>query len=283
MTLEWRAWMAAASARTGTAIYGLVMQIRSTIFKKLSIGFARFRLAGLALSAIVLAAGASGQTAAGPAIPRMPDGKPSFVGYWDLPYTPNMAAKDGEAAIPYTDAGRAAFKNHDAKDDPTSLCLYPGMPRIMQSPYPIQIIQTQEYVVILFEYMRQFRALPTDGRPHPENLPPSFMGDSTGKWEGDTFVVDTTGLNDRTWLDTAGHQHTADMHLTERFTRTPTTINLEYTIDDPKMYSKPWVQQRIIRPSKPAAHGLPQLIEYSCEENNKDIQHLITTKPAADR
>ena len=146
----------------------------------------------------------------------MPDGKPSFVGYWNLPYTPNMAAKDGEAAIPYTDAGRAAFKNHDAKDDPTSLCLYPGMPRIMQSPYPMQIIQTQEYVTILFEYMRQWRAIPTDGRKHPENLPPSFMGDSVGKWEGDTFVIDTTGLNDRTWLDTAGHQHTDEMHLTER-------------------------------------------------------------------
>ena len=283
MTLGWHAWMAAASGRTGMGIYGLAMRTRSKIFKKLSTGFVRTRLAGLlALSAIFLITGASAQTA-GPEIPRMPDGKPSFVGYWDLPYTPNMAAKDGEAAIPYTDAGRAAFKNHDAKDDPTSLCLYPGMPRIMQSPYPIQIIQTQEYVTILFEYMRQFRAIPTDGRAHPENLPPSFMGDSTGKWEGDTFVVDTTGLNDRTWLDTAGHQHTADMHLTERFTRTLTTINLEYTIDDPKMYAKPWVQQRIIRPSKPAPHGLPQLIEYSCEENNKDIQHLITTKPAADR
>jgi len=229
------------------------------------------------------ASGQSAQKAAEPPIPRMPDGKPSFVGYWTLPYTPNMAAKDGEAAIPYTPAGLAAFKNHDAKDDPTSLCLYPGMPRIMQSPYPMQILQTQEYVILLFEYMRQWRAIPTDGRKHPENLPPSFMGDSTGKWEGDTFVVDTTGLNDRTWLDTAGHQHTDEMHLTERFVRTPTTINLEYTIDDPKMYSKPWVQQRIIRPLPPAAHGLPELIEYSCEENNRDIQHLITTKPAADR
>ena len=246
-------------------------------------GSARSRLAGLS-SIVLVTASAFAQTAAVPPIPRMPDGKPSFVGYWDLPYTPNMAAgKDGEAAIPYTDAGRAAFKNHDSKDDPTSLCLYPGMPRIMQSPYPIQIIQTPEYVTILFEYMRQFRAIPTDGQAHPTNLPPSFMGDSVGKWEGDTFVVDPTGLNDRTWLDTAGHQHTADMHLTERFVRTPTTINLEYTIDDPKMYSTPWKQVRVIRPSKPAEHGLPQLIEYSCEENNKDIQHLITTKPAADQ
>jgi hypothetical protein len=250
---------------------------------KLSTGSARSRLAGLVSAAVFLTASAFAQSKADPVIPRMPDGKPSFVGYWDLPYTPNMAAKDGEAAIPYTDAGRAAFKNHDAKDDPTSLCLYPGMPRIMQSPYPIQIIQTQEYVTILFEYMRQFRAIPTDGRAHPENLPPSFMGDSTGKWEGDTFVVDTTGLNDKTWLDTAGHQHSDEMHLTERFVRTPTTINLEYTIDDPKMYAKPWKQERIIRLSKPAAYGLPQLIEYSCEENNLDVRHLISTKPNADR
>src|SRR5579862_3176204 len=159
MKLGWHAWMAAASDRTGMGIYGLVMRTRSKIFKKLLAGSARSRLAGLVLSSAILvattASGQSAQKAAEP--PRMPDGKPSFVGYWDLPYTPNMAAgKDGEAAIPYTDAGRAAFKNHDAKDDPTSLCLYPGMPRIMQSPYPIQIIQTQEYVTILFEYMRQF-------------------------------------------------------------------------------------------------------------------------------
>src|SRR5690349_315648 len=95
----WRAWMAAGSDRTGMGSYGLAMRTRSTIFKKLLTVSARFRRAGLlALSAIFLAATASGQStekAAEP--PRMPDGKPSFVGYWDLPYTPNMAAKDGEA------------------------------------------------------------------------------------------------------------------------------------------------------------------------------------------
>src|ERR1700690_2307843 len=129
MKLEWRAWTAAASDRTGMGIFGLAMQTRSKTFRKLLTGSARSRHAGLlALSAILLATTASGQSAQKAAEPpRMPDGKPSFVGYWDLPYTPNMAAgKDGEAAIPYTDAGRAAFKNHDAKDDPTSLCLYPG-------------------------------------------------------------------------------------------------------------------------------------------------------------
>jgi hypothetical protein len=229
-----------------------------------------------------LAAGALAQTAGDPAIPRMPDGKPSFAGYWNLPYTPNMAAKDGEAMVPYTDAGRAAFKNHDAKDDPTSLCWYPGVPRIMQSPYPMQIVQTPEYVTMLFEYMRLWRAIPTDGRKHPENLPPSFMGDSVGKWDGDTFVIDTIGLNDRTWLDTAGHQHTDQIHVIERMRRTPDTIQLEYTVDDPKMYAQPWKQQRVIRPLQ-AVHGMPELIEYACTENNQDVRHLISTKPAADR
>lgn len=230
----------------------------------------------------LLTAAASAQTAVGSGIPRTPDGKPSFAGYWNLPYVPNMAAKDGEAAVPYTDAGRAAFKNHDAKDDPTSVCLYPGVPRIMQSPYPMQIEQTPAYVTMLFEYMRLWRTIPTDGRKHPENLPPSFMGDSVGKWDGDTFVIDTIGLNDRTWLDTAGHQHTDEMHVIERLRRTPDTIVLEYTVDDPKMYSLPWKQERVLRPLK-AVHGMPELIEYVCTENNRDVPHLITTKPAADR
>ena len=103
-------------------------------------------------------------------IPRMPDGKPSFQGYWNIPYTPNMAQAKGEASVPYTDAGRKAFIEHDAKDDPTSLCTYPGVPRIMQSPYPMQILQTPEYVIFIYEYMRLWRVIPTDGRPHRDDV-----------------------------------------------------------------------------------------------------------------
>ena len=84
----------------------------------------------------------------------MADGKPDFSGFWSLPYVPNMAAtKEAEAAVPYTPEGLRAYRNHDAKDDPTSLCLYPGVPRIMQSPYPLQIVQTTDHLVMLFEYM----------------------------------------------------------------------------------------------------------------------------------
>jgi len=202
-------------------------------------------------------------------------------GYWNLPYTPNMAMNN-EATVPYTAAGREAYLNHDAKDDPTSLCLYPGVPRIMGSPYPMQIIQTPEYVVMAFEYMRLWRVIPTDHRAHPANLQPTFMGDSTGWWEGDTFVIDTVGLmgEGKTWLDTAGHQHSEKLHVVERLRRTaPDTIVLNFTVDDPVMYAKPWELERALKPLKQAP-GLPMLLEYACTENNRDVQHLISTKPA---
>lgn len=233
-------------------------------------------IAALCLGAVLLTA----QELKKADIPRMPDGKPSFQGYWNIPYTPNMAQAKGEASIPYTDAGRAAFINHDSKDDPTSLCTYPGVPRIMQSPYPMQILQTPEYVIFIYEYMRLWRVIPTDGRPHPDRVEPSFMGDSTGRWDGDTFVVETIGLNDKTWLDTAGHQHTDQLKVIERFTRTKESIVMNYDVIDPGYYSKPWNLERPLTPLK-AVYGLPELIEYVCTENNRDVQHLMPTKPAA--
>jgi hypothetical protein len=208
--------------------------------------------------------------------------KPDLSGYWNIQYAPNMAMNN-EDAVPYTPEGRAAYQNHDAKDDPTSLCLYPGVPRIMSSPYPVQIIQTPDYIVMAFEYMRLWRVIPTDHRPHPSKLQPTFMGDSTGWWEGDTFVIDTVGLmgGAKTWLDTAGHQHSEKLHVIERLRRTaPGEITLNFTVDDPVMYAKPWEHQRSLKTLKQTP-GLPMLIEYSCNENNRDVEHLISTKPAA--
>jgi hypothetical protein len=152
----------------------------------------------------------------------------------------------------------------------------------MQSPHPVQFRQTSDYFLMLFEYMRLWRAVPLDGRPHPENMQPEFMGYSTGHWEEDTLVVDTTLLKGApwTWLDTAGHQHSDQLHVIEKSQRTPEGIGYEYTIIDPVMYTKPWTQHRKMTPLK-VGHGLPELIEYSCNENNKDVQHLVSNKPNA--
>jgi hypothetical protein len=224
----------------------------------------------MATAAIV----AFGQTA----IPRTADGKADLSGFWNIPYVPNMAMGK-EAEVPYTPLGQAAYKNHDSKDDPTGFCLPPGVPRIMQSPFPMAIVQTPGYVVMLFEYQRTWRMIYTDGRPHHAGVVDAFLGDSTGKWEGDTLVIDTVALNNRTWLDTAGHQHSAKLHVIERLTRTgPDTIAYQYTLDDPAMYAKPWVHSRTFKPVKPTK-GLPDLLEYSCNDNNVDMPHMVSTKP----
>jgi hypothetical protein len=151
----------------------------------------------------------------------------------------------------------------------------------MQSPYPMQMVQTKDYLVMIFEYMRLWRTIPLNNRPHPPDMEPSFMGDSTGRWDGDTLVIDTTKLKDApwTWLDTAGHQHSDVLHVVEKLRRTPVGIAYEFTVDDPKMYSKPWTLERNMTPLK-VNPALGELIEYSCTENNRDVQHLISTKPA---
>ena len=107
------------------------------------------------------------------------------------------------------------------------------------------------------------------------------MGDSTGHWEGDTIVVDTVGLKDApwTWLDTAGHQHSDELHVIERFERVPEGISYQFTVEDPKMYKEPWTLKRLMTPLK-LVPGLPELLEYVCSENNRDLDHLRSTKPA---
>jgi hypothetical protein len=216
-------------------------------------------------------------------IPRLADGHSDFSGLYNIPYNPNMAPGPREKEVPYTERGRQAYLNHDSKDDPTSHCWFPGVPRIMQSPYPLRIVQTHEYLLLLFEYMTMHRIIPLDGRPHPANMEPSFMGDSVGHWDGDTLIVDTVSLKDApwTWLDTAGHQHSDALHVTERFWREPGKpgVQYEFTVDDPKMYTKPWTHSRPLTVLK-TTPGLPDLLEYNCEENNKDLGHLVPNKPA---
>ena len=147
--------------------------------------------------------------------------------------------------------------------DPILSCLPPGVPRIMLIPFPMQVVQTSGEVILLFEYDHFVRHISLDRREHPKNLDFTWMGDSIGHWEGDTLVVDTTGLNDKTWLDQVGHPHSDSLHVVERIRRVDRdTLQDDLTIDDPRAYAKPWTGQQVFK-LKPAW----RLSEYVCEDN----------------
>jgi hypothetical protein len=128
-------------------------------------------------------------------------------------------------------------------NDPVTKCFPPGVPRIylMRVGQPFEIMQIPGRVIMFFEYDHLVRQIFTDGRKHPQDLIPSWMGHSIGAWEGDTLVVDTVGFNDKTWLDGEGHPHSDELHVVERFRRAGhDALTIDFTIDDPKAYAKPW-------------------------------------------
>lgn len=130
-------------------------------------------------------------------------------------------------------------------NDPVYTCFPPGLPRVYLHPKPVEIVQLPDEVIMMYEYDRLVRHIYTDGRPHDEFLdPPLWMGDSIGKWEGDTLVVDVIGFNDQTWLDRIGHPHSDALHVVERIRRANhNTLVDDITIEDPKVYTKPWTAQ----------------------------------------
>lgn len=211
---------------------------------------------------------------AGASIPRMTNGKPDLNGVWQRPYVPDMSknGKDqkGTSPLPFTASGAEKFKQYDpAKFDYTGRCLPQGLTRSMNSPFPAQIVQTPSTFAVLYEAWNVFHIVPTNGRSFPQDkeLDPTWMGTSFGHWEGDTLVVETRGFNDKTNLDTVGHPHSDQMKVTETYRRTDAThIAYEVTIDDPKTYTMPWKNTRTftLRPDW-------DIMEYSCEENNKDF------------
>jgi hypothetical protein len=149
--------------------------------------------------------------------------------------------------------------------DPLLNCLPPGVPRILLIPFPMQIVQTPSEIIMLFEYDHYSRHIYLDRRVHPKNPDASWMGDSVGHWDGNTLVVDTTDLNDKTWLDQVGHPHSDALHVVERIRRVDRdTLQDDVTIDDPKAYTRKWTGQQVFT-LKPTWH----LIEYICEDNMK--------------
>jgi hypothetical protein len=211
-------------------------------------------------------------------VPRTADDKPDLSGIWRQPngvkYTINLAAdlKPGDVLLQPPAAELYNRRQSTlSKDDPVGYCKLPGVPQMSAVPYPYKIIQNPGLIVILFEAFATFRQIFTDGRSLPTDPNPTWMGYSVGRWEGDTLVVESAGFNDSTWLDTGGHPHTDALHVTERYHRRDLGhMDLQITINDPKAYTKPWTVSYPLQ-------LLPdtELLEYVCNENNKDIQHLV--------
>jgi hypothetical protein len=170
---------------------------------------------------------------------------------------------------PLTAWGEAKFKAADLKtNDPNLACLPEGVPKVMFIPLPMEIWQVPGKVLMYQEAGNQLRQIHLD-RQHPKefnNL--TYNGDSIGKWEGDTLVVDTTGMNDITWVDHVGLPHSEELHVVERIRRVDhDTLQDDFTIEDPKTFTRPWTAQQIYK-LKPGW----EIAEYVCD-NNKYVYH----------
>ena len=148
-----------------------------------------------------------------------------------------------------------------------------GVPQSFVTPYPFQIVQTPKLILMIFEYPNAIRWIPTDGRAHPVDPDPSWMGDSVAHWEGDTLVVDSVGFNDKT--EVSGYMHTEDLHVVERYRRLENG-SLEYnvTVEDPNVFARPWVLPARTLPFRPEAERVE---EFVCE-TSKDYDKLFDKK-----
>ncbi|HVY65539.1 MAG TPA: hypothetical protein VHH11_12030 [Gammaproteobacteria bacterium] len=231
---------------------------------------------------VVLALGASAVCAQ--TLPRTPSGKPDLQGIWRVQ---NRAAYDlryhaarfempaGESVIdggeiPYQPwAAEQQRKNFAGRAtlDPFRSCYLPGVPRIMYLEFPFQIFQTNDHVAITFEWSQVYRLIYTNGQPTMHEGIESWMGNSRGHWEGDVLVVSVTDHNDRTWLDAAGNFHSDALKVTERFKlRDANTIDYEATIEDPKVFTRPWkIHMPLHRQT-----DMTRLLEYQCQAEKEE-------------
>ena len=216
--------------------------------------------------------------------PRLPDGKVDFGGkgvwapIWVLDWADKKFVTE-QIDVPFTPAGLTLFQErraNNSKDDPEGYCLPAGVPRYTGTPYPFQLIQLPDRVVILYEGASHMYRVILMGAKHSADPDPSWLGESVGSWEGnDTLVVDTVGFNGRTWLDYVGHPASEKLHVIEKFRRPDlNTLLYETTIEDPVYYTKPWTTSFKVR-FRPGW----EIKEYVCLENNRDLVHLGTVAP----
>src|SRR5215472_10609935 len=208
-------------------------------------------------------------------VPKTPEGKPDLSGIWHAESNRFVRNLAGEGVdVPMLPAAAALYKQrHDSlgANKPQLHCMPHSVPDAMLvADIPFKIIQTPRETVVLYEEFNQYRQIFTDGRKLPEDPNPAWFGYSTGKWEGDTFVVEVGGFKEGSWLDNEGHPHTESLHVTERYRRLNFgSMDLDVTINDPGAYLKIWKAQTIHFKLLPDT----ELIEHLCE-NEKDAEHL---------
>ena len=225
------------------------------------------------MTAVTLSPAPRAQTGQHSAVAKAPAASPhpDLSGIWfQQEYHRNILANGNPQLQPWAEE---LYKKHkleistadpDHPPDSVARCIPPGVPRILYLPFPWEIVQASDRVVLIFE-VQIVRQVFTDGRGHPKDLEPTYMGDSVGKWEGDTLVIDTVGLNDKTWLDANGVPHSDVLHVVERLRRlNHDTLRADITIDDPKAFTKPWSVEKLFD-LKPDWH----IKEYVCTEDNE--------------
>ena len=212
--------------------------------------------------------------------PRLADGKPDLSGIWRPENTyggqpQNFAANLKVDNIPYQPWAKALLEERQTgvheREDSSALCLPQGLPRVNAAPGQWKVIQNPDFIVILYEaFSILWRQIFLDGREVAEDAPPTWLGYSTGKWEGDTLIVDSRGFNGKFWIDQQGKPVTDALHVTERFHRRDFGhMDVAITIDDPKAYTQPWTFAEHVRLLTDT-----ELMEAICNENNRDLEHI---------
>ena len=262
----------------------------------------RLRVAGFAsgtatlMTALLLGVMPAASGAEAYKAPRSADGKPNLNGIWQALNTANWdiqehAARSGAVValgaagavpaglsvvegdeIPYLPAAAAKKKENFENRltaDPEIKCYLPGVPRATYMPYPFQIVQTPNFVLMAYEYAGATRTISMDkAPPSPAD---SWMGNSVGHWEGDTLVVDVTSLNDQTWFDRSGNFHSDALHVVERYTPLgPDALTYEAVIEDPKVFSRPW---KMSMPLYRRLEKNAQLSEFKCVEFVEELMY----------
>lgn len=231
-------------------------------------------------------------------IPRLADGHPDLQGLWHnesgyqvamahVRGASNLAAALGDfhspgvpLPLPYLPGLEKIrdYRNlHDPYHDPEAHCHVPGVPREIEQPtslFPVQIIQDEKNVALLFEYTHDVRIIPEDGSAHPKHYW-AWDGDSRGRWEGDTFVVDVANFNGRTWLDMEGNFVDENEHVVERYTMLDANaIEYSATVEDPTVFTRPWTLHLTLKRNSPKE----QIVEYDCHEGERDVQHYTRSE-----